>query len=380
MKIALLGPSQSGKTVYFSGLAYKYRNFVGFRPLSESDREFYRRERVDRRVALQLGFATAAHEREVGEHISLLAQRPICEWPEATIDLDRANVSCEFHFTDPFDEDNEMETYRRKIEIYDPPGGALGGRHADSYTITKALCGCDVTMAFLPTDLLLKAVEAKEPDILLNGSYFGKINEIILASAEKIRTENANDLLPVCIILSKSDMLQNLPENVINDVRDMLYNQIVKPFSRKNRNMTICVCPVSVIDPATGNFEASNLEWPFMFAAAGTIFRNSLALREDAKDARLAAEKAERSADELKSEGWTWGRLKAWWNNDGVRARHRLAQSHYTRFGRLVGEAEDDRALAKSAWTALGVEGKARQVRIYAQGKEFDPATIAEKI
>lgn len=380
MKIALLGPSQSGKTVYFSGLSYVYRNFVGFRPLSKGDRDFYHRERVDRRIALQLGFRNSVHEREINQHIALLAERPIREWPERTLDLDRASVSSEFYFTDAFDDEASVESYTRSIEIYDPPGGALGGLHDKSAEIVDDLCRCDVAMAFLPANLLLEAVETGDPERVLNGAYFGKIKEIILASASRIARHGHTDMLPVCIIMSKADLLQNLPENVIIDVREMLYDHVIKPFSRNNPNMTICVCPVSVFDPTSGNFEASNLEWPFMFAVAGTIFRNSLALRVDAEEAREAAEAAERAAEELKGGGWTWGRLRAWWNNDGVNARRKRAQAYYTSYGRLVSEAEDDRALAKSAWAALGVEGRARQVKIYAGGREFDPVMLGEKL
>lgn len=160
----------------------------------------------------------------------------------------------------------------------------------------------------------------------------------------------------------------------------MLYKHIVVPFSRRNRNLTLCVCPVSVIDPVSGNFEASNLEWPFLFAAAGTVFRNSLALREDADQARAYAQEEQRRADELSNEGWSWNRFKSWWNDDGVSARRKRAATHLGKFGRLVGEAEDDRKLAKEAWAALGIEGKARQVRIFSDGQELDPELLGGRL
>lgn len=380
MKIALLGPSASGKTVYFSGLAYKYRNFIGFRPLSKRDSEFYRREDVRRRVALQLGFLNSEHEREINNHISLLAQRPIREWPEATIDLDKSDLRTEFHFTDAFDEDDPIETFLRSIAIYDPPGEALVGRHQDSKDIVESLCGCDVAMAFLPADLIIDAAESDDADRVLNGAYFGKIKEIILSCAAKIERDDANDIMPVCIVVSKADLLQNLPENVINDVRDMLYNQIIKPFSKTNSKLMICVCPVSVLNPADGNFEASNLEWPFMFAVAGSIYRNSLVLRDKAAAARKSGEESEKSAQDLRSQGLTWERFLAWANNNGARERTKRAQSYFSQYGRLVAEAEDDRALAKAALMALSVEGQARQVKIYIKGKELDATRMAGEL
>lgn len=380
MKIALLGPTDSGKTVYFAALARKYQNFVGFRPLPAAEQAFYRQAKVDRRLALQIEFTNAEHEAFINTQVGLLSRRPISEWPDATLDLDGSDIRTIFHFADAFDVETPVDQYRREIAIYDPPGGALSGRHMASAQIVQQLKTCDVAIVFLPAELLLEAVEANDADQVLNGASFGKIREIIEACASKLGQEKAKETLPVCFVISKADKLQNLPENVINDVSDMLYNHIIKPLSRSNPNMIICVCPVSVIDPSTGNFEASNLEWPFLFAAAGTVFRNSFLVRDQADVSREKAKAAEAAAEALRSEGWTWNRLKAWWNDDGVRDRMRRAAAYSTDYGRLVGQYEDDRALAKVCWRALGIEGKARQVRVVTEGRDLDVSKLGDQL
>lgn len=380
MKIALLGPTESGKTVYFAALARKYQNFVGFRPLSAAEQAFHRQEKVDRRLALQIEFTNAEHEAFINTQVTLLSKRPISEWPDATLDLDGSDIRTIFHFADAFDLETPVDQYRREIAIYDPPGAALSGRHMASAQIVQQLKTCDVAIVFLPAELILEAVEADDADHVLNGASFGKIREIIEACASKLGQAKAKETLPVCFVISKADKMQNLPETVINQVSDMLYNHIIKPLSRSNPNMTICVCPVSVIDPSTGNFEASNLEWPFLFAAAGTIFRNSFLVRDQANVARKKAKAAEASAEALRSEGWTWNRLKAWWNDDGVRDRMRRAAAYSTDYGRLVGQYEDDRALAKACWKALGIEGKARQVRVFAEGRDLDLGKLGDQL
>lgn len=380
MKIALLGPTESGKTVYFAALARKYQNFVGFRPLPAAEQAFYRQEKVDRRLALQIEFTNAEHEAFINTQVALLSQRPISEWPDKTLDLDDSNIRTIFHFAAAFDLETPVDQYRREIAIYDPPGGALSGRHMASAQIVQQLKTCDVAIVFLPAELILEAVETNDADCVLNGASFGKMREIIEACAGKLGQEREKETLPVCFVVSKADKLQNLPENVINDVSDMLYSHIIKPLSRSNPNMIICVCPVSVIDPSTGNFEASNLEWPFLFAAAGTVFRNSFLVRDQADASREKAKAAEAAAEALRSEGWTWNRLKAWWNDDGVRDRMRRAAAYSTDYGRLVGQYEDDRALAKACWKALGIEGKARQVRVFAEGLDFDVSRLEAKL
>ena len=377
MKIALLGASSSGKTVYFSGLTYRFRHSVAFIPLSPNEIEAYSRLGVSRRVGFRMEVTSAKLEQKLSRNAELFSQRPIVDWPAKTEDLDQCNVDVHFKFCDiKFDELRSIESHVRSIELYDPTGGALAGLHEDSQRIVEQLSTCDIAIAFIPADVIVECVEDDDLIALQNRVLMGKIVEIVEQARKRMKS---NDILPFCFVISKSDMLNNRHENFTNDMNRMLYDNLIIPFSDENRNIMLCVCPTSVVDPETGNFSAGNLEWPFLFAAGGTIFRNSIALRDKSKTAREAAQDAEEAAEELRRAGW-WSRFTKFIKGDGVGARQRRAASFYDESGRLVNAADDDHELAKSAWSSLAIEGKARGVRIFMEGKEIDPRMVTGAI
>jgi hypothetical protein len=377
MKIALLGASRSGKTVYFSGLSYKFRHSVAFIPLSPDQLKGYADLGVSRRVGFRMGPTSAGLEKSFTRNSELFSQRPIVEWPEPTEDLDRSKVDIHFKFCAvEFEGLHDIESHKRTIELYDPTGEALAGIHERSDSIVKDLITCDIAIAFLPANVIAECVEDNDLTALQNRILMGTIIDIVMQARKRMKS---NDILPICFVISKSDILENRHENFINDMNRMLYDNLIVPFSNENPNIMLCVCPTSVVDPETGNFRASNLEWPFLFAAGGTIFRNSIVRRDEAKLARNAARRAEDDAEELRQSGW-WNRFTKFIQGDGVNARLRRAASFYDESGRLVGEADDDHELAKSAWSSLAIEGKARGVRIFMEGKEIDPRMVTGAI
>lgn len=377
MKIALLGASRSGKTVYFSGLSYKFRHSVAFIPLSPNEIEAYSRLGVSRRVGFRMGITSASLEQTLSRNAELFSQRPIIEWPDPTEDLDRSNVDIHFKFCDvEFEGLRAIESHKRTIELYDPAGEALSGSHTDSEKIVKQLSTCDIAIAFLPANVIAECVEDNDLTALQNRILMGKIVDIVMQTRKHMKS---NDILPFCFVISKSDILENRHENFINDMNRMLYDQLIIPFSDENPNIMLCVCPTSVVDPETGNFRACNLEWPFLFAAGGTIFRNSIVRRDEATAARKEAQREDAAAEEQRQSGW-WNRFTKYIQGDGVNARRRRAASYYDESGRLVDEADDDHELAKSTWSSLAIEGKARGVRIFMEGKEIDPRMVAGAI
>lgn len=372
MKIALLGASDSGKTVYLSGLSYKFRNAVTFDRLSSSELAHYRKMQVNRRVGFKISVSSAELERMLANNISRLSERPITRWPKPTVKLDKTRIDCVFKFRDVEGENESIDQYARAIDIFDPTGGALAGAHEESDNIVSSLCSCDVCIVFLPSDVIIECAEYDDIDQLRNRLLFGKVDDIIKRTLENL---DKDDPLPVCFVISKADKLDNLPQNVINKVNELLYDRIITSFSEENPNIMLCVCPTSVRDPQTGNFQARNLEWPFLFAAGGTIFRNSFELEAKARQDRQRADRIEQEAEQQRHSGW-WNRFIMWANGDGVNAKHRLAAAYYNQAGRLIDEAEDDRELARNAWNSLAIEGKARNVRVFMKGKEIDPHDI----
>jgi hypothetical protein len=379
MKIALLGATQSGKTVYFSALSYQFRHSVAFIPLSPVQLDAYAQLGVSRRVGFRMSITSAKLEENLSHNAKLFSQRPIVKWPEPTEDLDQSHVDIHFKFCDvEFAGLREIETHRRTIEIYDPTGGALSGDHIDSEEIVGKLATCDIAIAFLPADIIAQCVEDDDMTALQNYLLMGKIFDIVIETHKHLDSE---DILPLCFVISKSDVFLNRHENFSNDCLNTLYNQLIIPLSVEYKNIMLCVCPTSILDTETGNFRATNLEWPFLFAAGGTIFRNSVVLRDEADAACSSAQEWEKSATTLEQSGfWNWNRFKNWMDGNGVNARRLRAASYRNASGRLIEEADDDRELAKSAWSSLAIEGQARGVRIFMGGEEIDPRMVTDRL
>jgi hypothetical protein len=118
-----------------------------------------------------------------------------------------------------------------------------------------------------------------------------------------------------------------------------------------------------------------NLEWPFLFAAGGTIFRNSLALRDDADEAIGKAYELNQDAEKIIGQGW-WYRFRRFLDGEGVGVRRRQAREELSRHGRLIRESEDDLGFARMIWTSLAIEGKDRGVHIFLGGDEVDPRKV----
>lgn len=372
MKIALLGASDSGKTVYFSGLSYKFRNSVAFSKLSAEEKNRYKKINAERRVGFRISVSRSSLEKDLSKNMNLLGAKPIDPWPEPTNALDESNIECQFRFASVDEESSaDIEVHHRTIELYDPTGGALVGHAERSDAIVSKLCTCDVAIAFFPANIIANCAEDDDIDGLQNKLLLGKIIDIVMKARERM---SGDDILPLCFVISKSDELTNRHQNFINKVNEILYDRLIIPFSRENPNIMLCVCPTSVLDPLTKSFRASNLEWPFLFAAGGTIFRNSLAFRDNAADAARLASDASRLAEETRQKGW-WTRFKLFMNGEGVGAHNRRAREHLDRYGRLIRQAEDDHELAVNAWTSLAIEGKSCGVRVYMEGKEIDPRT-----
>jgi hypothetical protein len=370
MKIALLGAPASGKTVYFSGLAYKFRNAIAFRRLAGAEAEAYRRAQVSRQLGLRISVSSSDLEHSLSENVKLLSQRPIDQWPDPTTDLDRSIIQCQFNFRDiGAGKDRSPESYSRTIELYDPPGEVFRGGHSDSDDIVEELGSCDMFVAFLPGDRIVECARQEDADLLQNELLLGKIVDIMMDVRQRMPKK---DILPLCFVISMADLVT---KDLVDTVNRMVYDELLIPFSEEHPNLLICVCPVSVLDPSSGSFRAFNLEWPFLFAAGGTIFRNSLDLRKEASSAQSAARRAEQRAQEIVGGGW-WNRFKQFMKGEGAGVQRRRAQSYRNEFGRLISEADDDRALARNVWSSIAIEGRWRNVRVFMEGDEIDPRVV----
>ncbi len=377
MKIALLGPQKSGKTVYFSGLSYRFRDNISFIPLSPKQILEYEQIGVARRVGLHIEIGSSRLDRTLTDNMGLLAELPDGDWPSPTEDLEQSSISCNFKFCDiNMPGLTDIDVHCRDIELFDPAGDAISGKHIDSDVIVKKLGTCDAVIVFLDSKQVIENLEYNDINKLRFRLNLGKISQIINDTAKNIPRE---EILPVCFVLSKFDLVTNLNETLIKQFEVCVYDMILKPFSVENTNIMLCVCPTSVIDAESGRFRAHNLEWPFLFAAGGTIFRNSLALRDKADDSWERARHAEASADELANSGW-WTRMWKYLDGDGVKVRRQRAAYFRNDHGRLVTSADDDLEFSKNIWKSLAIEGSARGVRIYRGGKMCDPLEVAAQL
>jgi hypothetical protein len=397
MKIALLGAASSGKTVYFSALYYRYRNVVSLPRLSASQRADYSRKRINKQIGFRLRIDSTDLDAELSAKAELLMQRPITNWPDSTDGLDKADIQIQFDFVPisksstethgpgfvMMDDRSQSDTirpsprsYQRSIEIYDPSGGALKGKHRESEDILSKLETCDIAIVFLPADKLLDAINTDDPDgDELNRAstdfLMGKITEILAKMKKRLGN---NDTFPVCFIVSKFD---EIPQDKVDIVNNLVYDQLLIPFSEENPEFMICICPISIVDPVTHNFKARNLEWPFLFAAGGTIFRNSQVLRKEAKEAEALSAKAEARASELLAlrRRSLWQRFSRWIDDDFVTvgSQRRAAAAHYDNAGRKVMLAANDADFARDIWSSIAAEGKDRGVYVLWGGESVDP-------
>lgn len=371
MKIALLGPRYAGKTAYFSGLYSMFRNRVAMQKLSGEELQHYLSIYGTQRANFQLSIFDYSQEKILSEYSQMLRSRPVV-WPDSTLSMDKTTVTCRFRFDDvSINRTQNSTNFEREFTIFDPAGSVVQGFHEDGESIKNELLTCDVCMVFIPSDILLDAVEMDDADALQHDLGLGIVTEIIQATQKKLNERD--DIFPVCIVISKGDLLR---DGDIQRINNMLYNNFIIPYSEENPNLMLCVCPISVINPNTGTFKGKNLEWPFIFAAGGTIFRNSVALARDASDVRFKADQAKTLAENLKKESW-WTRLKTY-VADGVRvgALEEQVKQYRSSHGRLIEAAQDDRDFAKNLWTSLAIEGKARNVVVMMDGKTIDPLEL----
>lgn len=384
MKIALVGPSKSGKTVYFTGLYMQFRNSMAFLPLTEERKARYRKMNADKRLRFRIGIDKPALERELRDNSEKLNKRPIeaNDWPPPTEELNNAdvNVHLDFERISKKDDGSDSEHFHREISIYDPPGEVMSGRHDESSEIIGSLSKCDILMIMLPSDKLIEIFKDhdKEYDsdedinrMISDALYLGKIDEMIASVREKLPE---GDILPICLLITKADQIQ-LHENATQFINQRLYNDIIIPFSKRpgNENIMVCTCPVSILNPKRNVFSPMNLEWPFLFSLGGTILRNSQILMHESDNFEESAQEAEAEVERIAGLGF-WKRNFLFLR----KARHRRAAlQNRSIAGRKIRESRDDEQLAKNVWATLATEAKANGVRIFKAGEELeDPRTV----
>jgi hypothetical protein len=139
MKIGLVGPQESGKTVYFTGLAYRFGDEIGFGELSPKERSAYRRLKVKQRVGIQVSFTENQIQTHLQKGISFLQKLPFedSNWSVPTRTWNNTELSCVFRFQewkviDTQDNEHIDDEFTRIFDIYDPAGGAISGLHDSS--------------------------------------------------------------------------------------------------------------------------------------------------------------------------------------------------------------------------------------------------------
>lgn len=374
MKIALLGTMRSGKSVYFSALYHKFRNVIAPPTLTRSRRIVYEQKGISTQVGFRLRIEDTKLDQKIAANAELLTFRPV-RWPGPTDDLTQANISIQFDFV-PIQASpaSDVRQYKREIEFCDPTGGALNGSHREAEEILEKLRLCDAAIAFLPADVILDAMDTDNPEEIdddqkaqINAGFLlGKVTEVMKQMNKSL---DGNDVFPVCFVITKFDLI---PKNTLPYVSAFIFNHIILPFSKDNKRFLVCVCPVSVVDPETGNFKSLNLEWPFLFAAQSTIVRNMNILKAQAnRDFRFSTYDRD-MADRL-SNNWLSQCLHFISEGGETVGDLRRSSDNYLNSGhRKMGLANDDKALAEDILSSIAAEKQDRGIRILMAGLETD--------
>jgi hypothetical protein len=377
MKIALLGATRSGKTAYFTGVYHRFRHVTGLPHLSRDERQNYKKNGIDNKVGLRIEIEDTELERLLAENEGFLMKRPIERWPNPTSRLDQSAIGIQFDFL-PIDDDKEQFSYQRTIELYDPTGEAFTGQHHDSSGILTKLKACDIGVIFLSAEVIMTSIDPDTEDVdedrlaeITGGAALGRIIQLL---KKMDRTVLGDDVFPVCFVISQFD---RVPKDKLELVNKIIFERIIHSFSKDNKRFLVCVCPVSLKHPTTGNFQSVNLEWPFLFATGGVIFRNSLELRKlgETYDSlgRDADHAADRYEDLYNRSKWDyfWGWLFSGGKESFVSER-KNARSYYNDAGRKIEEADDDKFLARAVWSSIATEGPKRGVWVFMGGKKVN--------
>jgi len=389
MKIGLLGVESAGKTSYFGGVYREYANTSSFPSLTP------RRVRQLERAGAEnvMKFCVDPKDTEQEKFLIDVSRRmgniPM-QYPESTENPNNYDLSINIGFrpVKRYEKSNDKE-FRRDITIYDPPGEAYEGRGALSELVRKGLSSCDGLLVFLPSNIICEAllhVKGEDDDEGFDYAC-GKIrDELRLGRLRQILDEiiphKSNDLLPICFVLSQFDEITEHLE--FNDTLTSLFNEavydnVIMPFSTDYKNLIVCVTPVTVQSRAKISisddeeprsiFRAYNLEWPFLFALGGVIYRNSIREWERSSNYNDEADSYKRKEEALRSRS----RIGRWWR--GV--RHNEYLSSYASSGETrrrwanehAAKHSEDVMLAKEIWSKFAAEGENRLVRVYSEGE-----------
>lgn len=376
MKIALLGAPSSGKTVYLTALYHRFRHETGLPHLSVAQRKQYKSNGIDKKVGFRVQIDDCDLEAELSAGATLLMKHPI-QWPDKTESLNNRTIEVQFDFL-PISKKGKASTYERSIELCDPTGGAFRGEHSESSDILEELKMCDIGVVFLSAKVIMEAIDPDTEDVdedrlaeIRGGFLLGQTTQLL---KKMNRTILGDDIFPVCFVVSMFDLV---PPEKIKLINSIIIERIIRGFSEDNKRFMVCVCPISVKHPKTGNFHGVNLEWPFLFAAGGTIFRNSLELRKEAEADESRAREAEENANRLENL-YNSSKLDYFFNwafsfgKESYVIEQGNSRSCYNSAGRLIEESDDDKSLAVDIWSSIATEGPSRGVRVFMAGKKVN--------
>jgi hypothetical protein len=303
------------------------------------------------------------------------------EFPGKTRDLDRATVTAQFDFSTLPRKEGEgnspknitNRSYERRIEIYDPPGGALAGAHEESESILTKLADCDVAIAFISSEILLEEIDGINVDDDTMAAIFlrtclARIFNLLEKLSKKL---DSTDIFPVCFVLSKYDLI---PEEKDVLVKNIFFEQLLMMFSSLYPQFVVCGCTISLRNPETDKFRSANLGWPFLFAAGGTILRNSYKHRNQAASERAVANVHQNNANRLKplAEGGFFDFIEYLFTEGIYEEEDRIATSKFTLARESDKLAFDDAKLALDIWSMISAERR-KNIRVFKNGQAFDP-------
>ncbi len=385
MRVALLGIPNSGKTLFIAGLYKKFSQRTSFPKIGKKMREKYKELGITRRASLRVRVSDETASSILSSYSIMLAERPIGALPPATLALSKFPLNVDFRFKDMAFDSQKGEKIgdilHKKIAFYDPPGEAFEETNSKSVEILESLDHCDVFMIFLSADIVAQIIQELQHDgeniddicteidsILRLGSIFRHLS----ALNNRYKDSAVKRIFPVCFVLSKMDLIN---ESLIDKFREVVYENIIMPFTEENTNVLACAAPITVIDGKRNRFAPTGLQWPFFFAAGGALLNESFNKLDDAiydENHSLSETEAALELEALAERNFILRALRFLIDGETaseVRERAKKAKSR-AEGNRILSHAHAREA--HDVWSSLGDEGHMLGVRIFSEGREID--------
>lgn len=345
MRLALIGPSGVGKTCLLAALYLTARHRLAG--------DFNIRPRG-------LGVVEDGHFEQLRLKFS---STPI-KWPEQTL----ASFPLEMEFVFTVSEDGHKKHKAKEVAVEDYCGEALhGASSVDSETVSafetvrRTLRGVEAAVVLVSSKDLLES-----PDATLGSSLaLGTMSDIFQELLSSL--QGTNDFLPVSIAITQFDRARDV--NEVKQIRARVRQFIIEPlFERFGERLILLECPVSLADRDSRGqecFKPRNVEAPFLFAVAGTIFRQAAENWALVVEQRKELAQLRQRIGEYEQHS-AWKKIGLWIRSEiDIGALRRKANTLAQSAVALEFASADDRAIAESVLRQIHAGQSGREYQVW---------------